>query len=123
MDELKHSQEVTIAQRSVKYTPEQTREIHHKALAMLARQPGEGHAINARNDSHVINSSMSEVDQIVALLTQVVQRAQSLSEQDQRRVRDFVHVVSSTLLATTYLPSSDQKLFESTLRDAARKCG
>jgi len=75
MDELKRSQEVTVAQRSAKFTPEECREIHRKAIAYLARNPGT--AINARNDSHVINSSMSEVDQIVALLSQVVQRCRA----------------------------------------------
>ncbi|MBR1276106.1 hypothetical protein [Bradyrhizobium sp. AUGA SZCCT0283] len=78
-------------------------------------------AVNARNDSHVISSSMSEVDQIVALLGQVVRRAQSLSDTDQRRVRDFVHAASSMLSATTYLPKADQKVFETALRDVASR--
>ena len=66
-------------------------------------------------------SSMNEVDQIVGLLSQVVKRAQSLSEPDQRRVRDFVHAAQAMLSATTYLPRSDQRLFEATLRDVAEK--
>ena len=84
----------------------------------------DGHnAIDARNESHIVNSSMSEVEQIVALLSQVVKRAQSLPEPDQRRVRDFVHAAQSMLTATTYLPTTDQRLFEATLRDVARQYG
>jgi hypothetical protein len=88
-------------------------------------QVNDHHAVNARNnDSHVINSSMSEVDQIVSLLGQVVRRAQSLSEQDQRRVRDFVQATQSMLTATTYLPKSDQTKFEAALRrDVAARNG
>jgi hypothetical protein len=76
---------------------------------------------DVRNNSNVTNSSMSEVDQIVALLTQIVVRAQSLSEPDQRRVRDFVHATTSMLSATTYLPKSDQRLFELALRETAAR--
>lgn len=82
------------------------------------------HSVDARKNSHVSNPSSGEVDHIVVLLSQVVQMTQSLSEQDQRRVRDFVHSASAMLSATTYLPKSDQRLFEAALRDvAARKYG
>jgi hypothetical protein len=80
------------------------------------------HAISARNNSNVVN--LSEVDQIVSLLTQVVVKAQGLSDGDQRRVRDFVRAALSMLEATTSLPKSDQRIFEAALRDvAARKYG
>jgi hypothetical protein len=75
------------------------------------------HAINARNHCY------GAVDQIVALLTQVCLQAQSLSEKDQRRVRDFIRAALSMLEATTSLPKSDQKIFEAHLRDVARKYG
>jgi hypothetical protein len=78
---------------------------------------------NVSNNSSVTNSSMSEVDQIVSLLTQVLVRAQSLSEQDQRRVRDFVQASQAMLTATTYLPKSDQRLFETALREVAARNG
>jgi hypothetical protein len=85
----------------------------------------DGHnAVGSRDNSWVVDdSSMNEVDQIVGLLSQVVKRAQSLSEPDQRRVRDFVHAAQAMLSATTYLPRSDQRLFEATLRDVAEKYG
>jgi hypothetical protein len=75
-------------------------------------------AVSARNDSNVANSSTCEVDQIVSLLGQVIRRAQSLSDQDQRRVRDFVQATQSMLTATTYLPKSDQATFEAALRSS-----
>lgn len=84
----------------------------------------DGHnAIDARNDSYVVNSSTNEVDQIVSFLSQVIRRAQSLSDQDQRRVRDFVCATQSMLTATTYLPKCDQTKFESALRDVAARNG
>jgi hypothetical protein len=87
-------------------------------------QIDDGHrAISTRTDSNVVNSPMNEVDQIVSLLGQVVRRTQSLSEQDQRRVRDFVHAASSMLSATTYLPKSDQTKFEAALRDTVVRNG
>jgi hypothetical protein len=61
------------------------------------------------------------VDEVVTLLAQVVFLAQSLDADDQRRVRDFVHACSSTLMATTYLPSADQRAYENALRAAAAK--
>ena len=80
------------------------------------------HAINARNNSYVIDPSRNEVDQIVAHLSQVIRLAQSLSEPDQRRVRDFVRAAQAMLDATTSLPQSDQKIFETALRNlVARK--
>jgi hypothetical protein len=79
----------------------------------------EVHDANAREVK--VNGSTSEVDQIVSLLSQVVRMAQSLSEQDAYRVRAFFQAAQSMLTATTYLPKSDQKIFETALRDVARK--
>jgi hypothetical protein len=62
-----------------------------------------------------------EIDRIVSLLSQVVLRAQSLSPEDQRRVRDLTHAASAMLMATTYLPKNDQRIFETALRDIASK--
>jgi hypothetical protein len=84
-------------------------------------QHPQANEINAARS--LIDSKMNEVDQIVVLLSQAVRIAQSLSETDQRRVRDFFHAAQSTLTATTYLPKSDQKIFENALRDEARKYG
>ncbi|UFX45427.1 hypothetical protein HAP47_0001460 [Bradyrhizobium sp. 41S5] len=58
----------------------------------------------------------NDVDRIVDHLAQVVRLARNLSEDDARRVRAFVHAASSALSATTYLPESDQALFEHSLR-------
>lgn len=79
----------------------------------------DGH--NAVDDSCAVDPSSSEVDRIVALLSEVIVRAQSLSETDQRRVSDFVEATRATLSATTRLPRQEQKVFENALRDTARK--
>ena len=69
----------------------------------------------------VVNpSTSSAVDEIVSHLGRVVMLAQHLSAADQRRVRDFTHAAASMLSATTYLPTSDQKVFDTALRAAAR---
>jgi hypothetical protein len=82
------------------------------------------HPVNARkNDGYVTIPSMSDIDQIVSLLGQVVLRAQSLPESDKRRVRDFVCAAQGMLTATTYLPTSDQRVFDAYLRDAAKTVG
>jgi hypothetical protein len=65
--------------------------------------------------------SANDVDRIVASLGQVVALAQTLSDVDQRRVRDFVRATLAMLEATTSLPKSDQTMFETMLRDAVRK--
>jgi hypothetical protein len=75
-------------------------------------------------DGHhqVANPSMDEVDHVVTLLGEVVMRAQSMSPDDLRRVRDFVHAASAVLMSTTYLPRDDQVIFETALRTSvARK--
>jgi hypothetical protein len=69
-------------------------------------------AVDTRDSSY-------EVDRIVTVLSELVLRAQSMSEKDQRRVRDFVAAAQSMLSATTCLPKSEQQLFEAALRDAA----
>ncbi len=75
-----------------------------------------------KTDTHVANASIGgEVDQIVALLGQVVQRAQNLSETDARRVRNIVHAAQGMLMATTYLEKPDQRAFERSLREAANR--
>jgi hypothetical protein len=58
----------------------------------------------------------SDIDQIVKHFAQVVQLAQGLSDEDQRRVRDFARAALATLEATTSLPKSDQRKFERALR-------
>jgi hypothetical protein len=73
------------------------------------------------DDAHHAITSTNVVDQIVVHLGEVVRLAQSLSPDDQRRVRDFCHATSSMLLATTYLPKNDQRLFETTLREIAKR--
>jgi hypothetical protein len=70
--------------------------------------------VNPRVD--VIDAPISDIDQIVQHLAQVVRLAQDLSDEDQRRVRDFVRAALATLEATTSLPRSDQKTFERALR-------
>jgi hypothetical protein len=81
-------------------------------------------AQEANNDArHVVNLSTNPVDQIVVYLSQVVALAQPLSEDDRRRVRQFVYGASNVLEATTRMPKSDQQIFEVALRDAARKNG
>jgi hypothetical protein len=64
----------------------------------------------------VIDTPRSDVERVVAHLAQVVRLAQDLSDDDARRVRDFVHAASAMLSATTYLAKSDQKIFEASLR-------
>jgi hypothetical protein len=56
------------------------------------------------------------MDAIVDHLAAVVKQAQSLSDHDQRRTRDFVRAALATLEATTSLPKSDQRMFERSLR-------
>ena len=68
----------------------------------------------------VVNPT-SDIDQIAAHLGAVVRLAQNMTPEDQRRARDFMHAASAALSATTYLPETDQKLFEAALRDTARK--
>ena len=91
-----------------KYSPQQTRAILQRAREILARS---GRHTNVR--------SVSEIDRIVSLLTQVVIKARSLSEPDKRRARDFVHATQAMLTATTYLPQTDQRIFETALRNLA----
>ncbi len=49
---------------------------------------GVWHEVRVNNDAHAVtNPSTSEVDQIVALLTEIVRRTQGLSEKNAGRVR------------------------------------
>ena len=64
--------------------------------------------------------AMGAVEEIVAMLAQIVKLAQTLSANDQRRVREFVVAAQSTLNATTRMETGDQRVFEAALRNAAR---
>jgi hypothetical protein len=78
-------------------------------------------AAPAGDDAHRAITSTNPVDHAVALLAEVIALAQNLSEQDQRRIRDFVHAASSVLSATTVLPEQDQRIFETALRNIVRR--
>jgi hypothetical protein len=58
----------------------------------------------------------SDIDRIAAALGMAVRLAQKLNPTDARRARDLMHAAQGMLNATTYLPASDQKLFERSLR-------
>jgi hypothetical protein len=79
------------------------------------------------NDAHTALTALVEsphanpIDVIVRHLGEVVRLAQGLSETDARRARDFILAASSMLAATTYLPKNDQAIFESTLREIAKR--
>jgi hypothetical protein len=49
--------------------------------------------------SVALASPMDAMDEVVAQLSRVVMLAQDMSDEDQRRVRDFVHAASAMLLA------------------------
>jgi len=70
--------------------------------------------VRQKVDAQVIDA-LNDFDQIVACLGQVVRRAQGLSDEDQRRVRDFVRATLAALEATTSLPKNDQRMFERSL--------
>jgi len=78
-------------------------------------------SIDDGRPAHVIDASISDIDNIVLHLGAVVRLAQGLAAEDQRRVRDFVRAALATLEATTSLPKSDQRKFERSLREDARK--
>jgi hypothetical protein len=63
---------------------------------------------------------MQPVDEIVHMLSRVVSLAQTLSERDAGRVREFVRITQAALTASTCLPSNDQQLFQDALRQARR---
>lgn len=73
------------------------------------------------NKPVAVSKPASAIDQVVTHLSEVVRLAQGLSEEDARRVRDFVHATSAMLMASTYLPAHDQRVFETALRTAAAK--
>jgi hypothetical protein len=73
-----------------------------------------GRPVNPKPNTYV--PPTSDLDQIVSHFAQVVQLAQDLSDEDQRRVRDFARATLATLEATTSLPNSDQKMFDRALR-------
>lgn len=64
---------------------------------------------------------MSEMDQVLACIANVVMVTQHMSATDARRVRSFVATAHSLLCSTTSLEKTDQKTFEAALRDAARR--
>jgi transcriptional regulator of met regulon len=79
-------------------------------------------AIAARKLAVVSKPAGGAIDMVATHLSEVVRLAQGLTEEDsRRRIRDLVHATSSVLLASTYLPADDQRLFESALRTAAGK--
>jgi hypothetical protein len=60
------------------------------------------------------------IDQVTANLSEIVRLAQGVSPEDSRRIRDLVHAASSLLMASTYLPQTDQMKFEAALRNSAK---
>ena len=81
--------------------------------------PIESRALATRHGQEI--EPMDDVGEIVAMLARIVKVAQTMSADDQRRVRDFVEATRSTLAATTRLPGDDQRAFEMALRNAARQ--
>jgi hypothetical protein len=71
----------------------------------------------AHRKPDIVPVPTGDVDRIVSLLGQIVRMAQGLSPTEARRVRDFVQATQSMLTATTYLETTDQRLFERSLRD------
>ena len=76
----------------------------------------EGVSNVVRDGHHQLDSSISDVDAITAMLGEIVRRTQKLSRDDQQRVRSFVYAAQNILEATTRLPSEDQRIFEDALR-------
>ena len=64
---------------------------------------------------------MSEMDQVLACIANVVMVTQHMNADDARRVRSFMASAHSLLCSTTSLDKSDQNAFEAALRDAARR--
>jgi hypothetical protein len=101
-----------------RYTEEEREAIHRRAKAIAA--PKEQQLPVTDGHCAATNSSTNEVDQIAGLLGQIIRRTKSLSEEDARRVREFIRMTQAVLTATTCLPEADQKIFEAALRDATR---
>ena len=70
--------------------------------------------VNPKPDTRL--TPTSTMQQIVANFSQIVCLAQDLSDDDQRRVRDFARATLSTLEATTSLRRDDQQMFDRALR-------
>ena len=75
-----------------------------------------GNQVVRDGHTQVVDSPFSDVDAIVAALGEIVRRTQTLSRDDQQRVRSFIYAASNVLEASTRLPSADQKIFEDALR-------
>src|SRR5882724_6455307 len=115
MDELKHSQ-VTVAERSSsKYTPEECREIHRKALAMLAWG---SLPLKSRDDAHQlkVNDPIEDVDRLIGALSLVVLEARSFSRENKRRLAQFIFAAGEMISERTRLDAADQNVFEAALR-------
>ena len=67
-----------------------------------------------------VTTSTDNVERIAEYLAEVVLLAQSLTPQDARRAREFLHAASSVLAASTVLPLEDQRIFETHLRNARK---
>ena len=81
----------------------------------------DGHTqVTAPNSSSTMIMPTDAVDRIAELLAEVVLLAQSLTPQDARRAREFLHAASSVLAASTVLPLEDQRIFETHLRNARK---
>lgn len=70
--------------------------------------------VNPKPNVH--ETPTSDIDQIVAHFATCVRLAQNLSDEDQRRVRDFARATLAALECTTMLPKSDQARFQRSLR-------
>jgi hypothetical protein len=82
----------------------------------------DGHSqVTAPNSQPAQIMPIDAVDRVVAHLSEVIALAQGMSATDQRRIREFVAAAHSLLSATTVLPTEDQKIFETALREAARR--
>ena len=64
---------------------------------------------------------MSEMDEVLACIANVVMVTQHMNADDARRVRAFVGAAHSLLSSTTALDKPDQRAFEAALRDAAKR--
>jgi hypothetical protein len=87
----------------------------------VVQQPAPAsHHVNQKNDNHEVEvDTRSDIDKIASHLGQAVRLAQNLSPADSRRARDLMHAAQGMMSATTYLPDTDQKLFERSLRGKA----
>lgn len=68
---------------------------------------------------HVANTH--ELDHLVAILSEVVVASQDLSEEDQRRMRNFVCACGDLMVSRTRLEPTDRQIFERELRAAVKR--